>query len=98
MSSNFHTIDRQSPVGGNCLLLGVTFDPSLVMDVACFEIAGQAHARLRNLLRGKRFFNARALVRLCKPRVLSFVEYATPPIHHAPAFFVAQIDRVQATF
>ena len=30
--------------------------------------------------------------------MLSFIEYATPAIHHAPDFFLAQIDRVQDTF
>jgi len=94
----FYIIDRRSPVGGKFRLLGVTFDPTLVMDTACFEIAAQAHARLKTLLRGVRFFNVRVLVWLYKSHVLSFVEYSTPAIHHAPAFFLAQIDRVQETF
>ena len=29
---------------------------------------------------------------------LSFIEYATPAIHHAPGFFLTQIDRMHETF
>ena len=95
---SFHIIDRKRPVGDNFRLLGVTFDPRLVMDTACVEIAGQAHSRLRTLLRGRRFFAPAALIRLYKSHILSYVEFATPAVHHAPGFFLGQIDRVQAVF
>ena len=68
------------------------------MNSACFEIAGQAHCRLRGLLRCKRFFSVQKLVCHYKSQVLTFVEWSTPAIHHAPRFFLGQIDRVQNTF
>ena len=68
------------------------------MDVACREIAGQAHSRLRTLLRGRRFFAPAVLARLYKSHILSFIEFATPAIYHSPEFFLAQIDRVQVAF
>ena len=95
---SFHTLHRRNPVGGNFRFLGVTFDPRLVMDHACSEIAGQAHSRLRSLLRCRKFFSVAALVRHYKAQVLSFIEYATPAVHHAPSFFLGQIDKVQQKF
>jgi hypothetical protein len=94
----FHILDRKCPHGDNFKLLGVTFDTKVVMDAACFEIAGQAHSRLKTLLRGQRFFALPVLVRLYKSQILSFVEYATPAIYHAPDFFLLQVDRVQTLF
>ena len=68
------------------------------MDAACFEIAGQAHSRLRKLLRVNRFLTTAVMVRLYKSQVLSFVEYATPAIYHAPGYFLGQVNNVQTTF
>ena len=95
---SFHILDRRRPSGDLFRFLGVTFDPQLVMSAACFEIAGQAHCRLRSLLRCKQFFSMQTLVRHYKSQVLSFIEWSTPAIHHAPIFFLTQIDRVQETF
>ena len=95
---SFHTLDRRKPSGGNFQMLGVTFDPKLVMDSACHEVAGQAHCRLRSLLRSRNVFSLENLVRHYKSQILSYVEFATPAVYHAPAYFLSQIDRVQDTF
>ena len=68
------------------------------MDSACAEVAAQAHARLRSLLRCRQFFSTPLLVQLYKSHILSFVESSTPAVYHAPNFFLSQIDRVQEVF
>ena len=67
------------------------------MDVACTEIAAPAHGRLWAFLRGKCFFSTPLLMHLYKSHILSYIEYSTPAVYHAPAFFLSQIDRVQET-
>jgi len=94
---SFHILDRRRPAGDNFRILGVTFDPKLVMDVACSEIAGHAHSRLKSLLRSRNYFSIEIRIDLYKSHVLSYIEYATPAIYHAPRFFLGMVDRVQET-
>ena len=68
------------------------------MEPAINDLAAKAHVRISALLRARQYFSRSALVRMYKAQVLSFIEYATPAIHHAPRFFLAQVDRVQDTF
>ena len=68
------------------------------MDVACTEIAAQAHGRLRAIQRSRCFFSTPLLMHLHKSHILSYIEYSTPAVYQTPAFFLSQIDRVQETF
>ena len=75
--------------------MGVSFDTKLVMDSAIDEIAAKANTRLQTLLRGQRYFSCAALIKLYKSQVLSYIEYATPAIYHAPRFFLHRLDCIQ---
>ena len=68
------------------------------MDFAINKIAAQAHVRLQILVRSRRFFSVAALIRLYKSQVLSYLEYATPALYHAPRFFLQRLDAVQTNF
>ena len=94
----FHILHRRHPWGNNFKSLGVTFDTKLVMRDACFEVAAQGHTRINTLLRTRRFHSDSSLVDLYKSHVLSFLESSTPAIFHAPRFFLAVVDQVQARF
>ena len=95
---SFHVLHRRFAHGGPFKILGVIFDEKLTMELAINEISAKAHARVVALLRGRCFFSPRALTRMYKMQVLSFIEAATPAIYHAPAFFLSRLDAVQDKF
>jgi hypothetical protein len=95
---SFHVLHPRSFSGSNFHMLGVTFDPQLTMDRACYEIAAVASTRLRTLLRVKRFHSTRSMVRQYKSQILSSIDCATSAIYHSPAFFLQVLDRVQNEF
>ena len=43
-------------------------------------------------------FSNTFLVKLYKSQVLSYVEYATPALYHAPRFFLQRLDNIQDDF
>ena len=77
---------------------GISFDTGLTMELAINEIVAKAHVRVTALLRARQFFSPSAIVRMYKMQVLSYVEYATPAISHAPRFFLQRLDDVQTHF
>ena len=91
-------LHRRSPYGDAFKLLGGLFDVRMFMEPAINEIAAQAHVRLKALLRGRHFFSDKALVNMYKMQVLSYMEFATPAVYHAPRFFLQRLDAVQACF
>jgi hypothetical protein len=95
---SFHILHPRRYVGNNFHMLGVTFDPQLIMHTACYEIAAIASVRLRALLRTKRFHSTPTLVRQYKAQILSSIDFATPAIYHAPQFFLHVLDRIQDEF
>ena len=50
------------------------------------------------MLRCRKFYNQRELVKLYKAQVLSFIESRTPALHHAAPSVLDAIDRVQRRF
>ena len=68
------------------------------MEEAINEIAANANSRLQVLLRGRRYFTEAVMIRLYKSQVLSYLEYATPAIYHAPQFFLQRLDCIQHRF
>ena len=95
---SFHVLHRRFAHGGPFKILGVIFDEKLTMEHAINEISAKARARVVALLRGRCFFATRALARMYKMQVLSFIEAATPAMYHAPAFFLLRLDAVQDKF
>ena len=91
----FCILSRSCPVGSDFKLLGVVFDCKLVMSNAVESAASRASAKLRALLRAKRFFNLHELVLQYKSHVLSLLEYPTPAIYHASSTLLSRTDRVQ---
>ena len=94
----FYILHRRVGCGGNFVLLGVTFDPKLLMDDAIAEIAGEAGWRVRSLLRPMRFFSVPELIGIYKAQVLSYLESKTPAIFHAAPAHQNLLERVQRRF
>jgi hypothetical protein len=95
---SFHILDNRHPLGDSFRFLGVAFDTQLVMKDGIMELAAQAHARVQMILRARKFNSERETIQLYKAHVLSFLEHATPAIHHAVPFHLAALDRVQNSF
>jgi hypothetical protein len=79
-------------------MLGVPFDPQLLMADAVSEIVSAAGWKLRALMRTRRFYEISDLIALYKAHVLSYLEYRTPAIYHATRTVTTRLDNVQASF
>ena len=95
---SFHILHPRVPSGTNFKMLGVNFDVKLVMQSACYGVAGIAADRCRAVLKLRRFFSTAELVNQYKSQVLSGIDFTTPAIYHAPEFFLRAIDEVQDNF
>ncbi len=95
---SFHAIHRTRSFGDDFKILGVLYDCQLTMSSAIREIAKEAGWKVKTLLRCRRFYCQRELVKLYKAQVLSFIESRTPAIHHAAPSVLDSVDRVQRRF
>ena len=95
---SFHLLHRRFWEGDNCKILGVLFDPALLMHAAACEVATEAGWRLQALLEVKRFFTTSALFLMYNAHVLSYIESSTPGLLHALPSVLNGIDRVQPSF
>jgi len=93
-----HILHPQHPWGDDFKMLGISFDTRLVMRRAAYEIAARAGSMVKRILRCRRVFSASSLIALYKTHVLSYVEYNTPAVFHAPLFFLSAIDAIQDQF
>ena len=98
LKESFVLLRRFRALGGDFKLLGITFDPQLLMHKGAREIAVEAGWRLRTILRTRQHFTTPELVRLYKSLVLSYIEAGIPGYFHASPSVLACIDRVQKRF
>ena len=94
----FVFIRRRDAIGSDFRLLGVVFDPQLLMRKGARKIATEAGWRLKAILRARRYFSTPELVRLYKAHVLSYIESGTPGYFHASASNLDCIGRIQLRF
>ena len=95
---SFHLLHRTLYAGEDFKILGVLFDPQLLMHAACRHVATEAGWRLQKLLKSRRYFTTPELVHLYKAQVLSFIESSTPGVYHAASSVLDRVDRVQRRF
>jgi len=93
-----HVLSSSDPFGSNFKMLGVPFDPQLLMADAVSEIVSAAGWKLRTLMRTRRFYAVSDLIGLYKAHVLSYLEYRTPAIYHATRAVIYRLDNVQTRF
>ena len=92
---SFHILDLHTPWGSLFKLLGIVFDPKLIMDKACRNVGREARWRLKTLLRTRRFHSIGQILWLYKSHILSYIESSTPAVYHAAACHLQKIDHVQ---
>ena len=97
-NEEFVVIHRTRFEGESFRLLGVVFDPQLLMHDAVHKLAIDAGWGLLSLLRVRAFHSQASMVKLYKTQILSFLESATPAIAHAAPSVLERIDRVQRRF
>ena len=95
---SFALLRRFRALGQNFKILGITFDPQLLMHAGARKVAVEAGWRLRAILRARRHFTTPELVRLYKSLVLSFIESGVSGYYHASCSTLECIDRVQRRF
>ena len=65
---------------------------------AVHAIVGEAGWRLKSLLRARRYYDVRTVIRLYKCHILSFVEGATAAVYHAAPTVLHLLDDLQKSF
>ena len=88
-------LSHRWPQGEDFKLLGVQFDCKLAMDTAVHKLAGEAHWKLKTLLRAAQYHCDADLVLLYKSRLLGYLEYRTPALYHACDTTLKALDKVQ---
>ena len=95
---SFHILSRlyknRGPDGGNFRLLGICFDPKLLMGDAVHECVAACLWKIQRILRAKRFYSTAELIGLYKAHILSYIEYRTPAIAHVAATVLTPIDSI----
>jgi hypothetical protein len=91
-------LSRMHPFGNDFELFGVMFDCQLIMEKAVDTVASKANAKLRALLRARKYMSLFDLVLQYKSHILCLLEYPTPAIYHASCSVLANLDRVQSRF
>ena len=71
----FVLLKRRDAVGTDFKLLGLTFDPQLLMHKGTRKLATEAGWRLSSILRSARYFSLPEVFRLYKAYVLSYIEH-----------------------
>lgn len=94
----FVLIRRHRAIGPDFRLLGIEFDPPLLMHKGVRKIATEAGWRVSALLRPRKFFKVPELMRLYKAHVLSFVESGFIGYFHASDSVLSCLDSVQRRF
>ena len=65
------------------------------MDQSICEFVAQCHIRISTILRCRRFYDTRTLVRFYNFFVLSYIEFSTPAVYHATNYALSLLDRIQ---
>ena len=91
-------LDPQHPYGEFFEILGVQFDIKLVMHAEVSRTASEASRRCHIILKLRRFYDVKALFRLFKAHVLSYIERSTPAIFHCSPSILCLLDNVQLYF
>lgn len=92
---SFHVLSHRSPEGEDFKLLGVRFDCRLAMEAAVRTLAGEAHWKLKTLIRSASYHTDAELVLLYKSKLLGYLEYRTAALYHATATALEPLDKVQ---
>ena len=89
-----HHIDGE---GKNFKLLGPVFDPKLLMHPAVKKMVSKARPKMIALLRTKRYYSTRDMIKQFKAHLLCVLESCNAAIYHASDTALAPLNRVMNT-
>ena len=92
---SFHILHPRHSSNDTFKMLGIKFDTQLKMEQCICEIAAQGHSRIAMILRCRKLYPSKTLLRLYEQFVLSGIEFATPAIYHATEYALSFLERVQ---
>ena len=95
---HFHILSHTRPAGENFKILGVVFDPKLLMHEAVESCVAACSWKLYTLVRTKRYYTDAELLGLFKAHILSYIEYRTSAISHASSSTLAPLDFLLTRF
>ena len=95
---SLHVVSHREPEGGNFKVLGVDWDPKVLMRDELETLVGKTKWKVVQLLRARRFFTGAQFVKLYTSDVLGFVEYRTAAVYHACPSALTSLDNLQEWF
>ena len=75
-------LHRTQPEGEDFRMLGVLWDTKLSMQAECEEVGKRAFAKVRSLLKLRRYYSTAQLVAQYKTHVLPALEFPIPAVYH----------------
>ena len=95
---SLHVLHRTQPEGEDFRMLGVLWDTKLSMQAECEEVGKRAFAKVRSLLKLRRYYSTAQLVAQYKTHVLPVLEFPIPAVYHATNKALDNLDKVQGHF
>eukprot|EP00959_Pyramimonas_sp_CCMP1952_P285701 5973606-Pyramimonas_sp.AAC.1 len=89
---SFHILSRSAPVCDHFIIIGILFDPKLLMDSPVDACIAACSWTIYSLTRARRFRADADLVGLYKAHVLSFIECRACAISHASTSVLEPLD------
>ena len=95
---HFAIISNSEPAGEVFKLLGALTDPKLQMGPEIDRIKNKARAKIKAILRTRKFYSIGALIQQYKTHVLCLLEGTIGAIFHAATTQLEKLDRLQISF
>ena len=94
----FAMLHRGHGEGEPFTILSALYDTKLRMHLAINKAAAEAGWRVKAILRVRKFFTRRQLIRHYKSQVLSFIESSSVAFSHAADSVICKLDNIQVRF
>lgn len=91
---SFHVLSKTGGYGGNFKLLGINFDPKLLMHDAIHDCVVACNWKLQSILRSKKFYCDVDVLITFKAHILNYIEYRTAAISHAAPSCLDALDDI----
>ena len=95
---SFAILHRGHGEGEPFKILSAVYDTKLRMHLAVAKVAAEAGWRAKAILRVRKFFTRRQLIRHFKSQVLSYIESSLVAFGHAANSVISALDNVQVRF
>ena len=94
----FVIFSKTKPCGREFKQLGATIDPKLIMDEEINRIRLKPRAKVKAILRTRRFYSVGEMIQQYKTRVLCLIEGTIGAYFHAASTHLASLGEIQRRF